>query len=126
MRNFLKNSLKALSLGTLMFATCKQIMAQYGVPTDYFLKQIINIVTENNEPIKGLEVSLYYENDTSISYTNEYGKVQFAVDFESEHKITVKDVDGEENLGSFPELNAIITKREETIVLKKEKNNPND
>ena len=120
MRTFLKNSLKALSLGTLMFATCKQIMAQYGVPTDYYLRQIVSIVTENNEPIKGLEVSLYHEKDTSVRYTNEYGKVEFAVDFESEHKITVKDVDGEENLGSFPKLNAIITKRDETIVWQKD------
>ena len=126
MKNFLKNSLKALSLGTLMFATCKQIMAQYGVPTDYFLKQIINIVTENNEPIKGLEVSLYNETDTSIRYTNEQGIVQFSVVSDIEQTIHIKDVDGEENLGSFPELNAVITKREETIVLKKEKNNPND
>ena len=126
MKNFLKNSLKALSLGTLMFATCKQIMAQYGVPTDYFLKQIINIVTENNEPIKGLEVSLYNETDTSICYTNEQGIVQFSVVSDIEQTIHIKDVDGEENLGSFPELNAVITKREETIVLKKEKNNPND
>ena len=122
MKSILKQSLKILSLGTLMFASCKQIMAQYGVPIDIFKNRTIKVLTRNNVPIKGLEVNVYSRYDTITQLTDSTGTAKFEIEYETP-VINIKDLDGEDNQGKFVRKDTVLFRREEplTIIMKEEK-----
>jgi len=83
---------------SIVFAAC------YGAPLDLQNPKLIKAKDDNNQPIKGLKVTLF-ENRQPISeqFTNEQGAVE--IYFTQKEKCTysakIEDIDGADNLGEF-------------------------
>jgi len=87
MKLILKSTLRILSLGRLMFASCKQIMAQYGVPVDalFFRNNSstsvkLRLMSADAESIKDPEVQFIADIDTIVKYSDYRGIAEFSID----------------------------------------------
>ncbi len=96
-----KKQISLLFAGSLSMV----LAACYGVPVDMQNSITIKTVTENNDPIAGLKITLD-ENGSSIdsSTTDSLGNVFYPVIFANEettYSIKIEDIDSTLNLGEF-------------------------
>ena len=100
MPGLLKKSFTYLLTGSfsIVFAAC------YGAPLDLQNPKLIKAKDVNNQPIKGLKVTLF-ENNKPLSeqFTNEQGTVEiyFKQNEYANYSAKIEDVDGIDNLGEF-------------------------
>ena len=111
MRKFFYKNLKFLFTGSfaMVLAAC------YGMPVDMETQITIQTVNSENEPIKGLKVTLL-NNQIFVSSenTDEYGEVYYPElieDTENDYKVKIEDIDGAEN-GEYPAKEVDITEGE--------------
>ena len=119
--NFLyKRILYFIGFGSFTLTGC--FSAKYGMPTDYESYKAIKVITEKNEPIEGLSVTVFEETDTLYhTTTNNGGIAGFDVGFYTDfnYYAEIIDVDGNENLGSFTSKKVLLDQPDTTIVVMK-------
>ena len=118
--------LRLIGVGALMFSGFKYVAAQYGVPTDMEMfgrrSNFVKFVSENNEPIKGLEISLIKNKDTTVKHSDDEGIVRFTVSKHTKRmRIIIKDKDGKERKGFFFDKDTVLDNRQKKfkIVMKR-------
>lgn len=105
--------IKLLSFGAIMFSSIKYVAAQYGAVVDFepyaARHKYVKFVSKNNEPIKGLKVTAYFNNDSVIKLSDKNGIVTFKNG--KNIKLNVQDTDKEKNKGQFMAKDTILTDR---------------
>lgn len=112
-----------MTFGSFSLSGC--FYAMYGPPADYEMNSSFKTVTETQEPIPGLVTKLHSESDTILTVvTNSEGeaKIKAVLDYDTEYFLTIKDIDGAENLGDFETKTIKLdTLNDEDIVMKPKK-----
>jgi hypothetical protein len=122
MNSFLKRIIYILGTGSFVVASCKM---DYGMPVDIDYFKAVKVVTEDNEPIQGLSVSLLDHGDTIfIEYTDPEGitEIDHSFNIEDSYSVFIEDKDGDDNLGDFNEKTAVLTEADTTLVKMQKKN----
>jgi len=121
MKNFIKKPLNYLLTGSfsVVFAAC------YGAPVELENPKLIKTTDNTNLPIQGLKVTVF-ENRLAINeaYTDQDGSVEFYVAQKDNYyyKVTIEDIDGEDNGGEFVSTDANITESSFVEVVLDKKN----
>jgi hypothetical protein len=118
MRLFLKRILQLIGFGSLTLMAC--IRCKYGVPVDVDPYKAVKTISGDQQPIKGLSVILF-ENSDSITFrfTDDKGLAEFEYQFykDFDYKVAIKDIDGDENLGSYKSTEKILNDPDTTEII---------
>ncbi len=98
MIRLIKKVLVFIATGTmsLILAAC------YGVPIDEIYYKLVEIKNTENNPIKGLEVVVYQQdNKIATHYSDSTGHVELVIENNIATKVTISDIDGQENNGLY-------------------------
>ncbi len=121
MKSFIKKPLNYLLTGSfsVVFAAC------YGAPVELENPKLIKATDDTNLPIQGLKVTVF-ENRLNINegFTDKDGSIEFYMVQKDKYnyKVTIEDIDGEENGGDFASKDVSISENSFVEVVLDKKN----